>query len=255
MPDQNPETGSLGKLTMSIGPRSAPARVLVVMAHPDDVDFGSAGTIAALTGAGSSVTYCLVTSGDAGSDDLTVSTAELVALREKEQTEAAAVVGVTDLIFLHHPDGAVEANLALRHDISAVIRRTTPDLVICQSPERIFDRIFASHPDHLAAGEAALCAVYPDSRNPRAFPDLLADGLTPHTVPEVWLSAHPQPDAFVDVTNTFDAKIAALRAHESQTGHRDDLEEMIRGWLQFTATQAGFAEGRMAEAFKRVVTA
>ncbi len=231
-----------------------PDRVLVVCAHPDDVDFGAAGTVAALTNAGSWVAYCLVTSGDAGSDHLPISPIELAQLRREEQTAAASEVGVDELLFLGHPDGAVEPTIALRHDITAAIRQTRPDVVITQSPERNLDRIFASHPDHLAAGEATLRAVYPDARNPRAYPDLLEQGLAPHTVKSVWLMAHPQSDLRVDVTATFDRKIAALRAHQSQTGHRDDLEDMIRGWLTLTAEQAGLAPGALAEGFKIVPT-
>ncbi len=236
------------------GPLAAPSRALVVCAHPDDVDFGAAGTVASLTAAGCTVSYCLATSGDAGSDDLSFTTDELVALREKEQRAAAHEVGVDDLTFLRHGDGRLEATLELRRDITRVIRRVRPDVVICQSPERILERIFASHPDHLAAGEATLCAVYPDARNPRAFPELLAEGLEPHVVPQVWLMAHPRPDLVVDVTEHFDRKIAALRAHLSQTGHRSDLEEMVGGWLAGNAEQAGFDRGRLAEAFKVVPT-
>ena len=236
------------------GERLAPARVLVVCAHPDDVDFGAAGTVAALTAAGSHVSYCLVSSGEAGSDHLTIDARELALLREEEQTAAAKEVGVDDLIFLRHPDGAIEASLALRRDITAAIRRTKPDLVITQSPERNLGRIFASHPDHLAAGEATLCAVYPDARNPRSYPELVSQGLDPHTVKEVWLMGHASADLRVDVTDTFDRKIAALRAHHSQTSHRDDLEDMIRGWLTLGAEAAGMAPGRLAESFKIVVT-
>jgi LmbE family N-acetylglucosaminyl deacetylase len=236
------------------GLRTAPARALVVCAHPDDVDFGAAGTVAALTAAGSAVAYCLVSSGEAGSDHLPIDPIALGALREDEQRAAAREVGVDDLTFLGHPDGQIMPTIELRGDITAVIRRFRPDLIIGQSPERMLERVFASHPDHLAAGEATLCAVYPDSRNPRAFPDQIAAGLEPHTVPEVWLMSHPQPDLRVDVTATFDAKIAALRAHESQTGHRDDLDEMLRGWLTAGAEAAGLASGRLAESFKRVVT-
>lgn len=245
----------MGQILTDVGPLDAPARVMVVCAHPDDVDFGAAGTVAALTAAGSTVTYCMVTSGDAGSDHLPIGPDELSVLREAEQTEAAAVVGVSELVFLRHPDGQVEANLQLRRDLTRAIRAARPDVVICQSPDRILDRIFASHPDHLAAGEACLCAVYPDARNPRAFPELLDEGYEPHTVAAVWLMAHPAPDRWVDVTETFAAKIAALRSHASQTAHRDDLEPMIRGWLSTQAGVAGWAEGRLAEAFKVVSTA
>jgi LmbE family N-acetylglucosaminyl deacetylase len=243
------------ELLTATGPREVPDRVLVVVAHPDDVDFGSAGTVAALTDAGVDVSYCLVTSGEAGSDHLTIDAVELAALREHEQTAAAKEVGVDHLVFLRHPDGAVQASIELRRDITRVIRQVKPDVVICQSPERLLERIFASHPDHLAAGEAALCAVYPDARNPRSYPELLEQGFGPHVVREVWLSAHAKPDLRVDVTGTFDRKIAALRAHHSQTAHRDDLEDMIRGWLTMTAQAAGMPEGRLAEAYTVVTTA
>jgi LmbE family N-acetylglucosaminyl deacetylase len=237
------------------GPRPVPDRVLVVSAHPDDVDFGCAGTVAALTDAGADVAYCFVTSGEAGSDHLTIDAEALAALREEEQTAAAKEVGVSDLVWLHHPDGAVEVTIDLRRDLTAAIRRARPDLVICQSPERNLDRIFGSHPDHLAAGEATLRAVYPDARNPRSYPELLDQGLAPHSVAEVWLVAHPAADLRVDVTATFDRKLAALRAHQSQTGHREDLDDMIRGWLTLNAQAAGMAEGRLAESFKIVPTA
>lgn len=242
-------------LVTSAGPRPAPDRVLVVCAHPDDVDFGAAGTVAALTALGSDVRYCLVTSGEAGSDHLPIAGHELSALREAEQTAAAAEVGVEHLEFLGHPDGALEVSLPVRRDITAAIRRAQPDLVICQSPDRMLERIFASHPDHLAAGEATLCAVYPDARNPRAHPELLEQGLAPHTVREVWLMAHGGADLYIDVTDTADRKIAALRAHRSQTEQRDDLEPMIRGWLTMTAEAGGFPADRLAEAFKVVPTA
>jgi LmbE family N-acetylglucosaminyl deacetylase len=244
----------MADLTTDQGPRPAPATVLVVCAHPDDVDFGAAGTVAALTDAGSSVAYCMVTSGEAGSDHLPIDAAALAALRQDEQRAAAREVGVDDVTFLGHADGQLEPTIALRRDIARVIRRVRPDLVIGQSPDRMLGRVFASHPDHLAAGEATLCAVYPDARNPRAFPDQLAEGLTPHTVAEVWLMSHPDSDLRIDVTDTFDRKVAALRAHESQTGHRDDLEAMLRGWLSAGAEAGGMADGRLAESFKVVPT-
>jgi LmbE family N-acetylglucosaminyl deacetylase len=245
----------MAELVTDQGPRTVPDRVLVVSAHPDDVDFGCAATVAALTDAGASVAYCFVTSGEAGSDHLTIDAEELAALREEEQTAAAKEVGVDELLWLHHPDGAVEVTIALRRDLTAAIRRTRPGLVICQSPDRILERIFASHPDHLAAGEATLRAVYPDARNPRSYPELLDQGLAPHTVSEVWLTAHPKADLRVDVTDSFDRKIAALRAHQSQTGHRDDIDTMVRGWMTMNAQAGGLPEGRLAEAYKVVATA
>ena len=155
----------------------------MVTAHPDDVDFGAAGTVAAFTAAGVEVTYCIVTDGDAGGSDRPMPRVEMAALRQDEQRAAAAVVGVSDVRFLGHPDGMVQATLELRRDISRVIRQVRPERVITQSPERNWDAIFASHPDHLAAGEAAVCAVYPDARNPFAHPELLdEEGLEPWSV-------------------------------------------------------------------------
>lgn len=222
------------------------------MAHPDDVDFGSAGTMARLTAEGVHITYCLVTDGDAGGSDRSMSRQEMAAQRRKEQTEAAHAVGVSDLVFLGHLDGRVEASLDLRRDISRVIRQVCPQVVLCQSPERNLDRIFASHPDHLAAGEAAMCAVYPDSRNPFAFPELLEAGLEPWTVDEIWLSGHPQPTDFVDVTPFVDRKFEALLSHESQHLDPEGMKVRVREWMRLTAVAAGFGDDGAAEAFRVV---
>lgn len=231
-------------------------RILVVTAHPDDVDFGAAGSVAAWTAAGAEVTYCVVTDGDAGGFDERVPRGDIPAIRRAEQTVAAAEVGVKEVLFLGYPDGRLEASLDLRRDLARVIRQVRPDRVVGQSPERNWERIFASHPDHLAAGEALLRAVYPDARNPFAFPELLEEGWDAHTVPEVWLMASPRADTFVDVTDTFERKLAALRAHASQETDRDGLlESRLRGWLSANAAAAGLAAGRLAEGFQRVVTA
>lgn len=225
------------------------------MAHPDDVDFGCAGTVATWTDEGHDVSYCIVTDGDAGGSDRTLPRPEMARLRQEEQRAAAKILGVSDVRFLGYPDGAVYVTHELRRDISRVIREVRPHRVVCQSPQRQYLRIYGSHPDHLASAEAALCAVYPDARNPFAHPELLADGLEPWSVPETWLSGGPDADMFVDVTEHFDNKIAALRAHESQTGHMEDLEERIRGWMMHNATLAGAAEGRLVEAYRLLDTA
>jgi LmbE family N-acetylglucosaminyl deacetylase len=229
-------------------------KALVVGAHPDDVDFGTAGTIAYLTNHGVDVSYCLVTSGDAGGDGSTHTREERSAIREAEQTAAAKEVGVTDLTFLHWPDGQVEITLALRREIARVIRIHKPDLVITQSPDRNYERIFASHPDHLATGEATLRAVYPDARNPHAFPELVSEGFSPHTVSEVWL-AGVSPTMVVDITKTFGQKFAALTQHVSQVGEREGLEEMLRSWSRLTAKTAGMKKGKLAEGFRVITTA
>ncbi len=147
------------------------SRILVINAHPDDVDFGAAGTVACWTEAGIEVTYCVVTDGDAGGSDPSVSRPDMAVLRRAEQTAAAKQVGVHDVRFLGYPDGRVEATIGLRRDLARVIRQVRPDRVVCPSPERNYLRIGTSHPDHRAVGSASLDAVYPDARNPFAFPD------------------------------------------------------------------------------------
>jgi LmbE family N-acetylglucosaminyl deacetylase len=225
-------------------------RVLTVMAHPDDVDFGAAGTVATWTAQGIEVTYCICTDGDAGGFDEAVPRDQIAGIRRREQEAAAKEVGVHDVRFLGYPDGRLVTSHELRRDISRVIRQVRPQRVVLQSPERNWRRLPASHPDHLAAGEAGIAAVYPDARNPFAHPELLGEeGLDAWTVSEVWLMAHPQFDRFVDITDTFEAKLAALRAHESQTAHMTDLEERIRGWLTFNAETAGLPQGRLAEGY------
>ncbi len=230
-------------------------RILVVTAHPDDVDFAAAGSVAVWTDAGVEVAYCIATDGEAGGEDLTLPRSEMATIRRREQREAAARVGVTDVTFLGFPDGRLQADLDLRLGISRVVRRFRPDRVVTQSPERNWARIYASHPDHLAAGEAAACAVYPDSRNPFAFPELLDEGLEPHTVPEMWIMTTERADRAVDATDSFDRKLAALRSHRSQVGDGDHLDELLRTWMSGTALAAGLPDGRFAEAFLLVSTA
>lgn len=229
-------------------------RILVVTAHPDDVDFGAAGSVAVWTHAGVEVAYCIATDGDAGGSDRSVSRTEMAVVRREEQREAARVVGVSDVTFLGFPDGRLTPGLDLRQAIAGVIRRFRPDRVVAQSPERNWSRIYASHPDHLAAGEAAICAVYPDARNPFAFPALLEEGLEPHSVPELWVMTTERADRVVDATEFFDLKLAALRSHRSQVGDGEHLGELLRTWMSGTALAAGLPEGRLAEAFHVVDT-
>jgi LmbE family N-acetylglucosaminyl deacetylase len=230
-------------------------RALVVVAHPDDVDFGAAGTIAAWTDEGIAVTYCICTDGDAGGFDPAVPRQDIAGIRQAEQRAAAKEVGVEDVVFLGYPDGQLVASFDLRRDLSRVIRQVRPQRLVMQSPEINWERIAASHPDHRAAGEAALCAVYPDARNPFTHTTLLRDeGLEAWTVHDVWVMA-PGDDAnrWVDVTGTFDRKVAALRRHASQTSHMEDLEGLLRTWLGANAVRGGLGDDRLAESF-RVVT-
>lgn len=235
-------------------------KALVVTAHPDDVDFGAAGTVAAWTAAGIDVSYCICTSGEA-TGDAGRDAAEMVRVREAEQRAAAEQVGVHDVTFLGHPDGAVEATLALRRDITRVIRRVRPDRVLTWSPEINWSFVPTTHPDHRAVGAATFAAVYPDARNAHAFPELLADeGLQPWTVRELWLTDGPLAarNHAVDVTAYFDKKMAALRAHASQIGDSaapgGALHTGIRAYLAENARRHGLADGQLAEDFQVVDT-
>ncbi|HEV2377855.1 MAG TPA: PIG-L deacetylase family protein [Streptosporangiaceae bacterium] len=230
--------------------------VLVVMAHPDDVDYGAAGTVARWTRMGTRVGYCVVTDGDAGAEDPRVDRAELASRRRAEQRDAARIVGVSDVRFLGYSDGSVSASLGLRRDITRVIRATRPDLVLTHSPERNLTRVKASHPDHRAVGAAVLDAVYPDARNPCSYPEqVISEGLEPWVVPQVWLRGGPTDDHYVDVTATFELKMAAIRAHRSQGGQEAEFSEVMRGRLAVFAERAGLPPGRLCEAFQRVDTA
>ncbi len=230
-------------------------RLLVVTAHPDDVDFGAAGTIATLTDAGVEVGYCIVTDGDAGGFDPAVPRSEIPRIRREEQTAAAKEVGVSELRFLGYPDGAVEPSLALRKDISREIRRFKPDVVMCQSPVRDFNRIYGSHPDHLATAEATMGAVYPDARNPFTFVELMEEGFEPHSAWQIWLMGGPTPNKWVDMTAQFDRKIAALLCHASQLPDPDGMQARIRMWNEAIAVSGGLPPGSTAEAFQVVETA
>ncbi len=230
-------------------------RALVVVAHPDDVDFGAGGTVAAWTEEGIEVTYCVCTDGDAGGFDPAVPRDQIGGIRQAEQRAAAKEVGVEDLVFLGYPDGRLAPSFELRRDISRVVRQVRPQRLLMQSPEINWERIGASHPDHRAAGEAALCAVYPDARNPFTHLELAAEGLEAWAVPEVWvMSTGTGADHWVDVTGTFERKVAALRQHVSQTAHMEDLEGLLRGWLGRNATAAGLPEGSLAEGFRVIDT-
>lgn len=225
--------------------------VLVVTAHPDDVDFSAAGSIASWTDAGIDVSYCICTSGEAGGSDRSMTRLAMADLREEEQRVAANVVGVNDVTFLRYPDGRLEPTLELRRDISRVIRRFRPQRVLAQSAERNSQHVYANHPDHLAAGAAALAAVYPDARNPFAHPELLDEGWEPWSVTEVYLMTAVNPDTFVDITDTVERKVKALRSHVSQTAP-EGLDELIREWAAANARLAGLPDGSLAEGFIRI---
>ena len=226
-------------------------RVLVVTAHPDDVDFGAAGSIARWTDAGAVVTYCIVTDGDAGGFDPDVPRSEIPGIRRGEQTAAAEAIGVDELHFLGYPDGRLEVSLDLRRDISRIIRMTRPRRVVTQSPLRTLDSMYRNHPDHIAASEAACCAVYPDARNPFTFPELVDDGHEAWAVEELWImGTGVENDTYVDITDTFDRKMKALRCHVSQHTGGDEMEERLRTWNAANAEAGGLESGRLAECFR-----
>lgn len=226
--------------------------VLVVVAHPDDAEFMAAGTIGKWAREGKRINYVLCTSGDKGTSDRALSPAKLAEIRRVEQREACTRLGVEDLTFLDYEDGVLQNTLALRRDIVREIRRFKPDVIVCQDPTtRWSAQGYLNHADHRAAGDATLDAVYPSARDPHVFPELLCEGFEPHKVVEVYVGGTNVPDVYVDIEETVDLKIEALRAHVSQVGNGRrpgwDLAAMIRE----RAGQVGQAQGlRAAESFK-----
>ncbi len=214
----NPETADL-------------QRALAVVAHPDDAEFWAGGTITAWTAAGVEVSYLVLTDGDAGGFDPSVPRSEIPKIRRDEQLRAAAVLGVTDVRFLGRNEGSLlVSNHEVHVELVRAIRRVRPQRVITWSPEWNWQRFRSCHPDHLAAGTLTLHAVYPDAGNPFALPFLSEhEGLDAWTVDEIWLINSPQPTHYVDITETFDRKVAAVRTHESQTGHRNNVTDHLRG--------------------------
>lgn len=225
-------------------------RVLCFAAHPDDIDFGAAGTVAQWTRAGVVVDYCIMTDGDAGGFD-PEGQSEIVRTRRAEQLAAAQQVGVREIHYLGERDGFLEASTEVIKQVVAVIRRVRPDVVLAMHPERNWDRIQKSHPDHLACGEAVTRAVYPAAENPFAFPELEAAGLASHRVPWLWLYAGPShlENHFVDVTDTVDDKLRALHFHTSQHPDSDRMDAVVRQLLRDNAARGGLPAGRSAEVF------
>ena len=225
--------------------------VLIVMAHPDDAEFGCGATIASWAAAGKVINYVLCTSGDKGSSDPSVNPFELARTRRGEQINAAHALGARDVTFLSYNDGVLRNTLELRRDIVREIRRLRPDAVVCQDPtQRWGGTGYLNHPDHRAAGDACLDAVYPSARDPHVFPELLLEGWQPHKVREVFMSTQSNADVWVDVTGGMDRKLAALREHVSQTSERwDQVEERVRERSRALATSLELPF-EYAEAFK-----
>ena len=223
-------------------------RGMVVVAHADDAEWGCSGTVAKLCAEGWEMVYVLCTDGSKGIDDPEISGEELIRIRMEEQTNAGRVLGLHDVVFLGYEDAMLQPSLDLRRDIAKQIRRYRPNLVICQNPVRdLVGRGYIGHPDHFAAGEATLAAVYPTSRDRLTFPELLAEGLEPHKVPELWIMDRQNADQYVDVTDYIETAVNALRAHASQVDS-DDADRYLKGWRSEIGAEVGF---QYAEAFKR----
>jgi LmbE family N-acetylglucosaminyl deacetylase len=232
---------------------------LVVAAHPDDPDFGVAGTAARLAKDGHTVHYLMVTSGDAGSDDPSLSPDELIRAREAEQLTAGQILGLRGVHFLRYPDGEVQPTLELRKDIVRVMRRLKADVVLCQDPRALVDddSTYLNHPDHRAAGQAALDAAFPAAGNPSAFRDLMAEGLPAHKVKEVWLyfTSAEYVNHWIDITETIEQKIQALEAHVSQIGDwakTGGLRREMLKWAEDAASRHKLGY-QYAEGFQRIV--
>jgi LmbE family N-acetylglucosaminyl deacetylase len=226
-----------------------PKTAMVVVAHPDDAEFMAAGTVAKWSRAGTIVTYVIVTKGDKGSDDANMTPSQLAQIRENEQRAAGKILGVSKFVFMGYPDGYLEHTLELRRDLARVIRTYRPEVVICFDPtNRFFSDNYVNHPDHRASGDATIDAVFPTARDRLTFPELLADGLEPHKVAQLWLGAAAQPNVSIDIEDTLDLKFAALRAHPSQLG--EDIVEFAKQLARWGAEGQEFEFG---ESFRRII--
>jgi LmbE family N-acetylglucosaminyl deacetylase len=234
---------------MAMAEPGSPGTALLIAAHPDDPEFGAGGTVARWVREGWRLVYVLCTRGEQGTHDLQADLAALARLREEEQRAAARVLGVAEVRFLGYPDGLLEPTLELRRDLTREIRRYAPQRVICQSPLRLLEpgALRRHHPDHMAAGAAALAALYPTASSPHLFPELLAEGFNPCVVPEIYVTETTEPDVILDISETLEAKLAALRAHASQVGPR--VEPRVRE----AARRLGEAHGlAAAEGFRLI---
>ncbi len=206
-----------------------PQKAMIIVAHPDDPEFFCGGTIARWCAAGSEVSYLILTNGNKGSDDPTMTPEKLTTLRRQEQQAAANVLGVKQVIYLDEPDGELRPTLDLRRRVVTEIRRYKPDAVITLDPSRYFyGNDYINHADHRAAGEVAIDAVFPAARNLMYHPELLAEGLLPHTVKEVYLAGGEPPTAWIDISELLDTKIKAILCHASQIKEPDDLAKHVK---------------------------
>ncbi len=225
-------------------------RGMVVVAHPDDAEFGCSGTVAKWCKEGLEVVYVIVTDGSKGTPDREITPQQLVEMRRQEQIAAGKILGLKDVVFLGYPDAYLQPTLELRRDIVRQIRRFRPDILITNSPVRsLSGNGYLGHPDHFAAGVATLSAVYPAARDHLTFPELLKEGLEPHKVREVLITGHDHPDKWIDVTDTLDIAILALQAHTSQV-RGQEIEDRMRERRREAGKEHGM---EYAEAFKHFI--
>lgn len=227
-------------------------RGMVVVAHADDAEYGCSGTVARLTAEGWELVYVLCTDGSKGSSDRGITPTELIKIRRREQIDAGKILGLKEVVFLGHADSMLQPTLEVRRDIAREIRRYRPDVVISQYPMRQLDGGWGvGHPDHLAAGEATLAAIFPTARDHMTFPELVEEGLEPHKVSEAWIMGHPTPDLWVDVTEHIDTSIQALMRHQSQMdgGSEEQVGSRMR---QGRSEKADGRNMKYAEAYKRI---
>ncbi|MCL6649818.1 MAG: PIG-L family deacetylase [Chloroflexi bacterium] len=222
--------------------------ILVITAHPDDMEFGCGGSVAKWCAEGRDVYLVVSTNGDKGSSDRTMTSERLAKIRAAEQAEACKVLGIKAFTILNYPDGFIAETIEFQADIVRAIRTYRPDVVICQDPVRRLS-VFAQHRDHRVAGSVALDSVFPAARDHLYFPEQIAEGLEPHKTAEAWVMGVEHPDVYVDITDYIDRKIAALRCHVSQVGSGEGLEERVRQNAATLGETPGFA---YAEAFKRL---
>jgi len=230
-------------------------RALVIVAHPDDAEFWASGTIAHWTDAGVAVTYCVLTDVETGGYDASIPRDDIPRIRRTEQQQAAALLGVRDVRFFGLAEGELRPDdMRLRRELVRIIRQVRPQRIITWSPEWNWQRFRSCHPDHRATGEITLSAIYPDAGNQFAHISLREEGLEAWTAREAWLINSPHVNHYVDITETFERKVAAVRLHKSQTGNRQDLTAEQRERIATNTAAAELPADRLAEAFQVVVT-
>lgn len=232
-------------------PELTPKIVLGIAAHPDDLDYGAAGTMAHFGEQGAAVHYLILTDGSKGSDDKSVSSEQLIRIREDEQHAAVTVVGGKSVTFLGYPDAGLEISQHLKKEVVKVIRKIKPDVVVTMDPSMLYSarRGFINHPDHRAAGQVTLDAVFPLARDHLSFPELYAQGYEPHKTKTVLLTNFDSGNFYVDISQTFDTKVAALKAHASQVPDIASTAQWLKQMAQATGKSAGFD---LAESFVRI---